>query len=96
MSNNLYLLLVPYTAKLGQQRFEPIDRKVVSGTVCGEYAVTILQIGSVVTHLKTKQIGKTAASFLKNNLRGAGIPKLCSRAGMDVDVTGSIDNKPDF
>ena len=89
-------MLKGHPPKLRKQWFEPFNRQFVRGTVGGENAVAILQIGVIVTHLETKKIRKPSARFFEDYLRSTCVPELCARAWVDVDVTGPVSDEADL
>src|SRR5438034_4357583 len=56
----------------------------------------ILQVGYVVPDRGAENVGQLAARFFQDDLRRAGVPDLCSRAEVYVNVARALGKQPDL
>ena len=87
-------LLMP--AEGFQYGAEVFDGIFVRNAVGGEYAVVILDVGDVVSHRRSEKVGQFPTGLFENYLWSAGIPDLCPRAWVNIDVTRPFGDQADL
>jgi len=84
------------SSKLGKQKFKHLQGIFMARSVGRENAVAVLKVGTVVPHIKAKEVGESSSSFFENDLRSTCVPEFGTGTGVYIDVAGPVRDKADL